>query len=274
MSPAGPSRDRFDHRLARRLGSAKHLTLLLDFDGTLAPIRRRPREVLLDRSTRDVVRKLAAHRQASLWILSGRRRRDVQRRAGVRGIHYLGLHGWEGPRTRGLPRATQEAIRAAKRLFAEHLDGTPNLWIENKGPVFVIHYRGAAPADVRRASAKVRSLMKRFEPRLRMMPGKKIWEIMPREIGSKADAVREIVAREPRESMVIYAGDDTTDEEAFRALPRAITIHVGSSRRTSARFRLASSSAMRRLLQKLEESLCEKASRTSKKAMRAPKTAQ
>jgi trehalose-6-phosphatase len=46
----------------------------------------------------------------------------------------------------------------------------------------------------------------------------------------------------------IYAGDDSTDERAFRTLPDAVTIKIGHLPETQARYRLPNPAALQELL--------------------------
>ena len=91
-------------QVAERVRLADRLALFLDFDGTLAPFRTRPDEVNLSDSTRRVLKRLGRHSRVGVFILSGRRRVDVENRVGVPGLCYLGLHGWEGPKRLGKKR--------------------------------------------------------------------------------------------------------------------------------------------------------------------------
>jgi trehalose 6-phosphate phosphatase len=89
-------------KVSERIRSAEHVALFLDFDGTLAPFRVRPDAVSLSDSTRNALRRLVRYPQVRLFILSERRRADVERRVQVAGISYLGMHGWEAPATSAL----------------------------------------------------------------------------------------------------------------------------------------------------------------------------
>jgi trehalose-phosphatase len=54
----------------------------------------------------------------------------------------------------------------------------------------------------------------------------------------KGAAAEEFLAQWETPALPIYMGDDTTDESAFAALRAGITVRVGVTRRTRARFRL------------------------------------
>jgi len=61
-----------------------------------------------------------------------------------------------------------------------------------------------------------------------------------------------VLAGLPEGTLAFYLGDDTTDESAFRALPEAITVRVGLSLRSHARFWLRSPREVWRFLKRLE----------------------
>ncbi len=239
-------------QVARHVRLAEHLVLWLDFDGTLVRLRRRPDEVWLDDSTRRVLRRLACHPRVTLCVISGRRRADVRRRVRVRGARYLGLHGWEQKGGVRKPRLSQRPLQAARRLIEPRLRGLRSIWVENKKLSFVVHYRGASPGAVRRAEAVLGEELERFGSQLGQLAGKKIWEVLPREIEGKGSAVRSLLAHFPRAVLPIYVGDDTTDESAFAVLRRGLTVRVGAPRSTGARFFLRNSEEVMSFLEKLE----------------------
>ncbi len=237
-------------RVARRLRAAKHLALFLDFDGTLASLRRRPEEVQLDESTRRALRRLAHHPRIKLWIISGRVRADVRKRVNLRGIAYLGLHGWDREgRSRRTP---PTALGQAKRQLTKELAGLRCIWVEDKGFSFIVHYREAAANSIRKARAAVRRTVERSGGELRAQSGKKSWELLPREVEGKGPAVHWELAKLANSALPIFVGDDKTDESAFRALPGGITVHVGKSRRTWARYRLRNPAEVRDFLESLQ----------------------
>jgi len=83
---------------------------------------------------------------------------------------------------------------------------------------------------VRRGSIIVYQVLRRFQPKLRMLLGKEVWEILPRELHGKGEAVTELLAELPPGTLPVYIGDDVTDESAFAALSEGVTIRVGPPR--------------------------------------------
>jgi len=240
-------------KISRRIRAAQHIVLFLDFDGTLASLRRHPGSVSLSQSTRRIIRSLARHPVLSIYIVSGRRLVDLRRRAKVPGLHYVGLHGWEVRDGARLPVEIRRALQRARKLIAEELGDCRGIWLEDKELSFVVHYYDATPRVMRRAQAVVRRTLEHFQPQLRVLEGKKVWEFLPREIAGKGAAVLEVLAQFPASTLTIYVGDDITDEPAFAALPLGITVRVGkTSDSTRARFELHNPAEVRCFLTKLE----------------------
>jgi len=238
--------------VARRLWAAKHVALFLDFDGTLVPIQSRLKHMHLKPSTRQLLRRLARHPSVAIYVISGRRRADVRERVNVPEASYLGLHGWESNGSAHAALATRRFIPFARRLLSKKLARLPNIRISDKEVTFDIHYRGASESAVRKARAALHEVLDPLAPELRVLHGKKIWEVLPQEIQGKGAAVKALLAKSPPVVLPIYIGDDTPDEPAFQALPHGITVRVGKPRRTWAHFELRNPQEVARFLNKME----------------------
>ncbi len=249
------SRNLFDRwaEVRLRLAVAPHVALFVDFDGTLAPVHRHPHKVRLEPGVRQLLARLARRPRFTVCIISGRRLADIRRRAAVRGVKYMGLHGWERDGAGGA-KADPETMRRAKRRI-HSLGYPPGVWVENKGIGCAVHYRGATETAVRRARAALRDALKPFAGTVRLLRGKKVWEILPGDFAGKGEAAREFLTELQRSALPIFLGDDTTDESAFALLRHGITVRVGPARRTLARFRLRDSGEVRRFLELLAEEI-------------------
>jgi len=249
---ARPSRHLFDcwPEIAERVRSARRLALFLDFDGTLAPFRLRPEQVKLSERTRRALRRLVCEAGVKVFVVSGRRRADVENRVGVPGVHCFGLHGWEGPTARP-PSPAARLLRQARQQLRKSLAGLRGVWIEEKGPTFAVHVREAAASAARQAGAIVQQVMECFEPDLRLLPGNQVWEVTPQELEGKGAKVRALLRQMPAATLPIFLGDDTTDESAFAVLHHGITVCVGARQPTLARFGLLGPREVQRFLQKL-----------------------
>jgi trehalose 6-phosphate phosphatase len=192
--------------------------ILLDVDGTLAPIAARPELASVPEETRAELGRLVA-RYALVAAVSGRTGEDAARIVGVEGPVYVGVHGLELA-----PDA--ERWRGPLHEFAESVD-----WpVEDKGLTIVFHYRGeqdeeAALERLRDVAADARELG--LVPQF----GRKVLEVRPPVKADKGTAVR-MLLEERGLGRALYAGDDTTDLDAFRGLDGlelAVRIAVASA---------------------------------------------
>lgn len=242
---------------ARRAG---RLALLADLDGTLAPIRPRPRQVRLTASVRARLVRIARS-GAAVGVVSGRDLDDVRRIVGVKGIWYAGAHGLflQDPGNRRIALTTlkqRKRMAQVKRALERAVRDVPGVWLEDKRATVAVHYRGAPRRGVVAASACLRRVLEEF-PDLHLLEGKKVWEILPEEGLDKAAAIRVILRREqlhrPRGArLLFYLGDDTTDERVFKKIG-GVSIVVGRRRRTAARYFLRSPAEVARFLNRWSE---------------------
>jgi trehalose 6-phosphate phosphatase len=188
-------------RLAERPDEA---ALLLDVDGTLAPIVERPEDAAVPEATRELLGALAA-RYALVACVSGRTSDDVKRVVGVDGILYVGEHGLEAD-----PRAEEWAPAIA--AFADSV-----AWpAERKRLTVSFHFRTAE--DEKAAVAELQQVAQRAgEAGLRPRWGRKVLEVRPPVNADKGTAIRALL-QERGLRRALYAGDDSTDLDAFRGL--------------------------------------------------------
>jgi trehalose 6-phosphate phosphatase len=229
------------------------LVLFLDYDGTLTPIVQRPELAHLPETTRAILGRLSA--RATVVVISGRDREDIQSRVGLQNILYAGSHGYEigGPQDAVHLRIgaehtaqTQAAAAAAEASVA----GVPGVRIERKKFSFAVHFREASEDAARRVEEILRRLLSSY-PRLRLMRGKRVFEVHPDLEWDKGKAVRYILTSlPPKRRSVVFVGDDRTDEDAFMELEsEATTVLVrDTDRQTWARFALDSPKEVERLL--------------------------
>ncbi|MGA2983959.1 MAG: trehalose-phosphatase [Terriglobia bacterium] len=238
-------------QVVRRLRATNRWLLLLDFDGTLVPVNDNPSAVSLDPLARQVLRRLARHRGSRVYIMSGRRLADLRRRVKIPGVHLLGLHGWER-RGATLPPAQKHLLHQAKLWLAERLPALPGIAVEDKGYALAVHYRGATLPAVRVAGQALFAARDHFRPGLRLLKGRKIWELLPRAIVGKGRATQGLLKGLPADTLPIFIGDDTSDESAFAVLRHGLAVHVGAHTKTKAAFCLRDPGEVREFLERLE----------------------
>jgi trehalose 6-phosphate phosphatase len=186
--------------------------VLLDVDGTLAPIAARPELAAVPEATRAELRRLVG-RYDLVAAVSGRAGDDAARLVDVPGIEVVGNHGLELD-----PRA--EELAGALVDFRESV-GLP---VEDKRLSLSYHFREAAdPAAARAALGEV--ARRAEEAGLVPRWGRMVLEIRPPVDTDKGVAVRTLLARSGA-TRALYAGDDTTDLDAFAGLRDAGLEHA------------------------------------------------
>lgn len=232
--------DRLD-RLERRLESAdaERLLLCLDFDGTLAPHVDDPALAELTAENRRVLEALDRHPAVDIAVISGRALNDVRDRVGIDGFDYAGNHGLEFEESmEGGALATERYRSAIQSVCADlqaRFEGT-DCEVENKTITATVHYRNASVTEDRVRSV-IKESIDNTDEELQMLSGTNIVEIRPAIDWDKGCAVQQFEERD--EYLPVYVGDDTTDEDAFRAIPEGISVHVGSDRDTAAKYRVS-----------------------------------
>jgi trehalose-phosphatase len=178
--------------------------------------------------------RLAASPRARVAILSGRALPDLQKRVGLVGVVYGGCHGLElagaGWRFRH-PRVRARTLAGARRALAAGAARLPGARVEWKRLAVALHYRRVAAARRPAVRTLVRDLERRL-PGIVVIPGNRVYDFVPRVGWDKGRAARRIARRAAAElggtAAILYVGDDTTDEAAFRRLRRSgVTIHIG-----------------------------------------------
>jgi len=191
--------------LARLAEDPTRAALFLDVDGVLAPIVPRPEDARVPDETREELRRLN-ERYALVGCISGRAGADAQRIVGVPDLVYVGNHGLE---------LDGEAAGWGERLQRFLVDVA---WpaTENKQLTASLHYRGSQDEAASRAAledVKARAEREGFVARF----GRKVLEVLPPLDAHKGTAVRQLLAARNL-GRALYAGDDTTDLDGFRAL--------------------------------------------------------
>src|SRR5690606_1466285 len=151
---------------------AGRLVLLLDFDGTLAPIVPRAEDARLLTGVGVALNRLRQRSDVDIAVVSGRALSDVRARVGIQGLLYAGNHGMEieGPGVREIAPealALRPQLEAARGSIAAALQEVRGVWIEDKVLTLTIHHRETDPLEEPRIREVVAAAVE-AEPRLRM----------------------------------------------------------------------------------------------------------
>ena len=215
--------------------------LVLDVDGTLAPIAPRPELASVPEATRAELVRLAG-RYLLVACVSGRAGEDARRLVGVEGIASSAITASSSTRARTPSRRRSPGSAT--------LVGLP---VEDKTLSLTYHYREAKDEAAARAELERVAEQARAEG-LDARWGRKVLEIRPLVAANKGTAVRALLERAGAR-LGLYAGDDTTDLDGFAGLreaglEQAVCVAVASSEAqprswtpptSSSRARLASS---------------------------------
>lgn len=212
--------------------SAGHVSLFLDFDGTLAPFQSDRLQAFPLPGTVAALKHIIDADLATVALVSGRPIAEITLLMGDLGTTIVGAHGYEVH----VPGGTKQVItilpEQASILDAAHQEAL-NIFdparIERKAASVAAHFRGLDP----RSTAEIQE---QIERRWRAASVSDLLEFRPFNGGlelraagrTKGTAIDELLSIAPDDALPIYIGDDDTDEDAFAVLAgRGIGIKVG-----------------------------------------------
>lgn len=230
-----------------RFARAPRALLVFDFDGSLAPLAPTPGAARIHPAAAAALARLmiAPAPRMPIGVASGRRIEDLRRLLPPLDF-WIGLHGLElafGAEPCRLRFEPTLSDRALDRLRPRLRDAVRHGGrIEDKQHSIALHVRGVDPHAAAAAIAAFEDLVEAERAAgapLECMRGHLVIEARPTAAG-KHRAVAEVLDH-IGEAALAFIGDDTTDEEVFRAFPNALTVVVMEPvRATDARYRLRS----------------------------------
>jgi trehalose 6-phosphate phosphatase len=241
-----------------QIRNAELCALLLDFDGTLVRIQRRPWEVRVPQRIKQLLERLTLNPKLFVAIVSGRRYQDLRTRIGIENLRYIGLHGAEEDgNSICIGTDVGKILSTAKLEAQKQIASMRGIRIEDKGLSFAVHYREATSSVADAARSCLLQLVLPLHQFLKVFEGAMVWEVLPHEIQGKGAAARALLNRLPLGTPAIYIGDDGTDESAFRSLSDQITVRVGNTKGTQAKYYLRSPRDVMDFLLRLEKEFLE-----------------
>ncbi|MDH5396730.1 MAG: bifunctional alpha,alpha-trehalose-phosphate synthase (UDP-forming)/trehalose-phosphatase [Cyclobacteriaceae bacterium] len=229
--------------------------LFLDYDGTLVGFKSMPELAAPDKKLKTLLEKLAAVKNNRVVIISGRDHETLESWFGDLDIELIAEHGvWmkrkdaEWKLLRQLNLDWKDKIRP---ILESYVDKTPGSFIEEKHYSIVWHYRKVETGFGELRAREIMSHLKFFaeSENLIVLEGNKVLEIKNSEVNKGKAA--ELWLEDDEYGFVLAVGDDWTDEDTFKAMPRdSYTIKVGPEV-SDARYRVNSYKEVRKLLEKL-----------------------
>ncbi len=221
------------------------LLVATDLDGALAEFTLDPADTVPAPGGMDALRALAALPDTHVAVVSGRDVDTLSRLTGVEvdngsdPIVLIGSHGAQSSK----PEVTSDDALDDTQLCTLHelltevealLGRHQGARLERKRAAVAVHTRGLADADAEAALAEAEQLAT-DRPGVRLLRGKSVVELSV----SHADKGTAILALGGLlgATATFYAGDDVTDEDAFRALDPSsgdVTLKVGAGQTAAA----------------------------------------
>ncbi|UCD78200.1 MAG: bifunctional alpha,alpha-trehalose-phosphate synthase (UDP-forming)/trehalose-phosphatase [Desulfobacterales bacterium] len=247
------------------LTRASQLAFFLDYDGTLAEIKKRPEDALPDDDIKDLFARLEAKHSLDVYIISGRKKEDMDRWFSRYDFNLIAEHGYYYKHRNAddwIVFDTQADLWWKDRIidvFQLYTGMTPGSSVEEKTSSVVWHYRNSDPEF---GTWKANQLVAELYEMLSNLPveihhGQKIVEVGSIQL-NKGMALRHFVQLN-RYDAVLCAGDDETDESMFRLAddnPEILSIFVGDRKATTAaKFRASSPRAFRAFLTEVLQKL-------------------
>lgn len=238
-----------------RYSQSKKSLILLDYDGTLVGFKNNPEQASPDEMLYALLNKLAANKNVTLALVSGRDKETFMRWFGPKPYTLITDHGvWirkKGDDFRMVEDIDPEWKDYIRPKIELYVDRTPGSFIEEKNFSLVWHYRKSDPelGAMRAIELKDELSTHCYDLNLEILEGKKVLEIKNRGI-NKGRAAQFLVT-EADYDFILAIGDDWTDEYLFESLPEtAITIKVGTGF-TKALYKLDDHHAVRNFLNSL-----------------------
>jgi trehalose 6-phosphate phosphatase len=203
-------------------GDPARSAILLDVDGTLAPIVRHADDAHVPEPTRAPLIEIAK-RYGLVACISGRRAATARRIVALGSITYVGNHGAELLRGGStsveldpeMAACAERVQRFAAKAFTGDL-GRLRVRAEDKDAIAAFHWRGAP--DEEAAAAAVRKVAAAAQrDGFSIHWGRKVLEVRPPVEMHKGKGVERLL-RGAGIDTALYVGDDNTDLDAFRAL--------------------------------------------------------
>ncbi|MBN2602991.1 MAG: trehalose-phosphatase [Candidatus Thermoplasmatota archaeon] len=212
------------------------LLLFLDYDGTMVYFKEKPRDVKTPKQVKQVLTQLCKKQKFSIFIVTGRGIKEIKNLVDVKGICYAALHGLivefsDGTRKHWNPsksdqKLIESIIKNAQIIFKKE----SGVLIEDKDYTVAFHYR-MVPKDVKdKLIESFLDLVRKIDTldRLDVLRGAEVIEVRPSNWNKGKFVefiVDEFILNE--NVLLIYIGDDTTDEDAFSYLNnKGITVFV------------------------------------------------
>lgn len=243
-------------KLIAEFKKARRRLVFLDYDGTLVPFAAHPQSAMPDEKILKMLKCLSDDEKNTVVIISGRDKKTLNNWFGSINMELVAEHGaWikkkneEWKMIKPLRNDWKSKMMPILEMYADRL---PGAFVEEKETAVVWHYRQSDPELGFIRAKELTDYLVNFTANIdiQILQGDKVIEI--RSLGvNKGDAGMHWLAQDTYD--IIFAiGDDWTDEDLFKSLPKtAYTIKVGLTQ-SHAKFNVYSHTEVRKLLEQLQ----------------------
>jgi len=212
---------------------AKKRCILLDYDGTLAPLTKIPSEASPTNELLDLLKALSYDQRNEVFIISGRDADTLEKWLGHLPLNFIAEHGafikyrngeWDSQTS--VPDEWKEEIRPMIQSYVFRCAGS---FIEEKKYALSWHYRNTEQGlgFIRSRELLNNLLQLTTNTPVQVIDGNKVLEVRLTGMDKGRTAVKVLDKMSP--DFILCMGDDTTDEDMFKALEgRAYTIRIGT----------------------------------------------
>jgi len=241
--------------LRKTIAEASKIVVFMDYDGTLVGFKPRPELALPSKNVINLLNKMKDSETIIPIIITGRHIREIKHMIGIEGIGFAGAHGIQVEMPKGKPfewigsRKARPDLNRIRKTLQKELSEETGVIIEDKDTSIALHYRMVNAERAKKIQKIFRSTVKRYNKnkKLEIMRGSDVLEARPKG-WDKGKAVGLVLKKLDKriirrgKPFIIYAGDDYTDEDAFRYIRRlknngfCVWVRNGIMRKTKAEF--------------------------------------
>jgi trehalose 6-phosphate synthase/phosphatase len=245
--------------IKKRYQESQKRLFLIDYDGTLTPIAKLPEMALLNKKTKHLLKRIIADNRNTVAIISGREKEFIETQFRNMDAILIAEHGYYIKYPDGVWSNNVEVNISWKKkilpVLNDYVDRCDGSMIEEKYASLVWHYRNA---DEEIASLRIHELIDdlteilKNETNLHILEGDKVLEVKSL-LYDKGSAASGLISKEEYD-FILAIGDDKTDEDLFKIIPKnGFTIKVGSAP-SKARFNIRNQSQIYEILSIFTES--------------------
>ncbi len=232
---------------------------LIDYDGTLTPITMQPELALLTEKTLSILKEIVLDKRNKVVIISGRNKEFLEEQFKDLDAILVAEHGYfiknPGEEWEHYPDIDFSWKKKIKPVLDDYADRCNGSIVEEKYASLVWHFRNA---DEEIALLRINELkddlseILKSESRLHVLEGNKVLEVKS-ILYDKGTVASALISRN-KYDFILAIGDDSTDEDLFKAIPDyGITIKIGN-KQSNARYNLRNQTQIYEILKIFSDS--------------------